>query len=65
MDEIKDGLRYLFQTKNDLTLAVSASGHGGMDAVISNLIEPGEVALVDTSGFWGFRAADMSKRYGR
>lgn len=26
MDEIKDGIRYAFQTKNDVTLAVSASG---------------------------------------
>ncbi|KAJ8984921.1 hypothetical protein NQ317_012167 [Molorchus minor] len=64
MDEIKEGLRYVFQTKNDLTLAVSASGHGGMEAVFSNLVEPGEKVLVAVSGIWGSRAADMARRYG-
>uniref|UniRef100_A0A6M2DD09 Alanine--glyoxylate aminotransferase n=1 Tax=Xenopsylla cheopis TaxID=163159 RepID=A0A6M2DD09_XENCH len=64
MDDIKEGIRYVFQTRNALTLAVSASGHGGMEAVLCNLLEPGELVLIAVSGIWGLRAADMARRYG-
>ncbi|VEN49193.1 unnamed protein product [Callosobruchus maculatus] len=35
MDDIKEGIQYAFQTKNELTLAISGSGHTGMEAVFS------------------------------
>jgi alanine-glyoxylate transaminase/serine-glyoxylate transaminase/serine-pyruvate transaminase len=44
MDDIKEGVRYVFQTTNPLTLIVSTSGHGGMEAVLCNLLETGDVA---------------------
>lgn len=64
MDEIKVGLQYVFQTKNRLTLALSASGHGGMEASIGNLLEPGETILIVKTGIWGERANDMANRIG-
>ncbi|XP_066993748.1 alanine--glyoxylate aminotransferase [Anabrus simplex] len=64
MDEIKEGLQYVFQTKNSLTLAISTSGHGGMEAAMCNLIEPGDTVLIAVNGIWGERAADMAGRYG-
>lgn len=64
MDEIKAGLQYVFQTNNRLTLALSASGHGGMETCLTNLLEPGETVLVVKSGIWGERAADMANRVG-
>lgn len=64
MDEIKAGLRYAFQTSNKLTLAVSASGHGGMEASIGNVLERGEKILIVKAGLWGERAADMAARLG-
>ncbi|XP_076760798.1 alanine-glyoxylate aminotransferase [Xylocopa sonorina] len=64
MDEIKAGLQYVFQTKNRLTLALSASGHGGMEACLVNLLEPGDSILVVKCGIWGERAADMATRIG-
>lgn len=64
MDEIKCGIQYVFQTKNELTLAVSATGHGGMEAAMCNLVEPGDTVLVAVNGLWGTRAADMATRYG-
>lgn len=64
MDEVKLGIQYVFQTKNQLTLAVSASGHGGMEAAMCNLVEPGDNVLVAVNGLWGIRAADMATRYG-
>ncbi|XP_066155900.1 alanine--glyoxylate aminotransferase [Euwallacea fornicatus] len=64
MDEIKKGLQYMFQTKNKLTLCVSASGHAGMETVLCNLVEPGDKVLVLVNGIWGKRAVDMAQRYG-
>ncbi|CAL7935601.1 unnamed protein product [Xylocopa violacea] len=64
MDEIKAGLQYVFQTKNRLTLALSASGHGAMEACLVNLLEPGDRILIVKSGIWGERAADMATRIG-
>eukprot|EP00057_Strongylocentrotus_purpuratus_P024240 XP_011678714.1 PREDICTED: serine--pyruvate aminotransferase, mitochondrial isoform X2 [Strongylocentrotus purpuratus] len=64
MDDIKKGLQYVFQTKNELTFAVSGSGHCGMEAAMMNLIEPGDVILVASNGIWGERIADLGKRLG-
>lgn len=33
MDDIKEGLKYVFQTRNPLTICISASGHGGMEGI--------------------------------
>ncbi|XP_071878367.1 alanine-glyoxylate aminotransferase [Bombus fervidus] len=64
MDEIKEGLQYVFQTNNRLTLALSVSGHGGMEACLTNLLEPGETVLIVQHGIWGKRAANMATRIG-
>jgi len=64
MDEIQDGLRYTFQTDSKNVLLVSGTGHAGMEACITNLVEPGETILVGNKGIWGARVADMAGRYG-
>ena len=64
MDEIQEGLRYVFQTKSKYTLAVSGTGHAGMEAAIANLVEPGETVVVGNKGIWGERVADMADRFG-
>lgn len=64
MDEIKDGLRYIFQTGNAATMCISASGHAGMEASLTNVVEEGDVVLVGSTGIWGQRAADMARRAG-
>ena len=63
MDEVKAGIQYAFQTKNALTLALSATGHAGMEAVMANLLEEGDTILIAENGIWGQRAEDMAKRY--
>ena len=65
MDDCKAGLQYAFQTKNKMTLAVSSTGHAGMECVMTNLIERGDVVLIANNGIWGERAADMAKRQGK
>lgn len=64
MDDIKEGVRYLFQTNNIATFCLSASGHGGMEATLCNLLEDSDVILIGHTGHWGDRAGDMATRYG-
>jgi len=64
MDDCKEGIRYAFQTENALTLAVSSTGHAAMEAVMTNMLEEGDVVLVAENGIWGQRAGDMAQRQG-
>ena len=62
MDEIQSGIRYIFQTQNQMTFAVSGTGHAGMECCLVNLVEPQDSVCVVNSGIWGERCADMVKR---
>lgn len=64
MDEVKEGIQYAFQTKNEWTFAISGTGHAAMEASVANLLEAGDVALVCQNGIWGQRLADMVERNG-
>ncbi|XP_016059105.1 PREDICTED: serine--pyruvate aminotransferase [Miniopterus natalensis] len=64
MDEIKQGIQYVFQTRNRLTLAISGSGHSGLEAALFNILEPGDSFLVGVNGMWGQRAAEIGERIG-
>ncbi|XP_071945590.1 alanine--glyoxylate aminotransferase-like [Antedon mediterranea] len=64
MDDIKSGMQYAFQTKNNLTLAISGTGHAGMEAALVNIVEPGDVVLVGSNGIWGQRLASLAERIG-
>ncbi|XP_013395699.1 serine--pyruvate aminotransferase isoform X3 [Lingula anatina] len=63
MDEIKEGVQYAFQTQNELTLAISGTGHAGMEAAVCNMVEPKDVVVVFSAGLWGERFADMAERH--
>ncbi|XP_045111759.1 alanine--glyoxylate aminotransferase-like isoform X2 [Portunus trituberculatus] len=63
MDEVKEGLRYLFQTRSDVVCCVSGTGHAGMEATMCNLLEPKDIILIAENGIWGERAADMASRH--
>ena len=64
MDETQNLLRYVFQTENRLTMAVSGTGSAGMEAVVVNLIEPGDKMLVCVNGVFGARMVDVAERAG-
>ena len=64
MDETQSLLRYVFQTENRLTMAVSGTGSAGMEAVVVNLIEPGDKMLVCVNGVFGGRMVDVAQRAG-
>ncbi|MGH9900924.1 MAG: pyridoxal-phosphate-dependent aminotransferase family protein [Pyrinomonadaceae bacterium] len=64
MDEIQDSLRYVFETRNRLTIPVSGTGSAGMEAALVNLLEPGERAVVGVNGVFGERLLDIAGRTG-
>jgi alanine-glyoxylate transaminase/serine-glyoxylate transaminase/serine-pyruvate transaminase len=64
MDEIRDRLRQVFATSNEMTLAVSGTGSAGMETVFVNLVEPGDKVLVGRCGVFGGRMADVAARCG-
>ncbi|MEH2184422.1 alanine--glyoxylate aminotransferase family protein [Nostoc sp.] len=64
MDEIQSLLRYVWQTENSLTIAVSGTGTAAMEATIANAVEPGNVVLIGVAGYFGNRLVDMAGRYG-
>ena len=64
MNEVQDMLRQVFQTKNRLTIPIPGTGSAGMEAMLCNLIEPGDPSLFCVKGYFGLRMVDMAGRYG-
>jgi alanine-glyoxylate transaminase/serine-glyoxylate transaminase/serine-pyruvate transaminase len=64
MDEVQEMLRYLFQTKNKLTIPVSGTGSAGMEAGLANFIEPDDHVLMGVIGYFGERMVEMAGKYG-
>jgi alanine-glyoxylate transaminase/serine-glyoxylate transaminase/serine-pyruvate transaminase len=64
MDETKQLLQYVFQTKNELTFAVSAPGSAGMECCFANLVEPGDKVIVCQNGVFGGRMKENVERCG-
>ena len=64
MDEIKGLLQYVFQTKNELTLPVSAPGSAGMETVFVNLLERGDKVVICQNGVFGGRMRENAIRCG-
>ncbi|WP_445945565.1 pyridoxal-phosphate-dependent aminotransferase family protein [Shewanella sp.] len=64
MDELKSLIQYAFQTKNEMTLAISAPGSAGMEACFVNLVEPGEKVIVCRNGVFGERMRQNVERVG-
>ena len=64
MDEVKAMLQYAFQTKNDLTMPVSAPGSAGMETCFVNLVEPGDKVIVCQNGVFGGRMKENVERCG-
>src|SRR5512135_2572193 len=57
-------LRYVFQTDNQWTFALSGTGTAGMEAALANLLEPGDVVLACIHGYFGARLAEIAERLG-
>ncbi len=64
MSEVQQLLRYLFQTENEHTLAVSGTGSAAMEMAFANMVEPGETVLVPSNGYFGDRMGQVAARAG-
>lgn len=64
MDETQQLLRYVFQTKNELTLPMTGTGMLGMEACLVNMLEAGDEALICVHGAFGGRMCEIVERIG-
>ncbi len=64
MDEMKELLRYAFNTANELTMPVSAPGSAGMEMCFVNLVERGDKVIVCQNGVFGGRMKENVERCG-
>lgn len=64
MDQMKELLRYAFQTRNALTMPVSAPGSAGMETAFVNLVEPGDKVVICQNGVFGGRMKENVERAG-
>jgi len=64
MKEVQELLRYVFQTKHDMTLPISGTGSAGMESTVANVLEPGDTIMIAVNGYFGERLCDIASRYG-
>ena len=64
MDELKTLLQSAFQTRNTLTMPVSAPGSAGMETCFVNLVEPGDKVIICRNGVFGGRMQENVERCG-
>jgi serine---pyruvate transaminase len=62
-ERVLERLRDVFGTRNQV-LCFAASGTGAMESAVSNLVVPGEPALVASCGKFGERWAELCEAYG-
>lgn len=64
MDQTMDALRKVFRTANHHTIPISGTGSAGLEAIMMNLLEPGDEAIVVVNGYFGQRVAELARRTG-
>jgi alanine-glyoxylate transaminase/serine-glyoxylate transaminase/serine-pyruvate transaminase len=57
-------MRRVFQTQNTMTFPISASGTGGIETAVVNLLEPGDEAIICVNGMFSARMAEIAERTG-
>jgi aspartate aminotransferase-like enzyme len=60
---VLERLKTVFQTENEV-LTFAASGSGGMESAVANLVRPGTKVLVASCGKFGERWAELAEAYG-
>lgn len=63
LKEAVEGLKHVFQTKNDVYL-LTCSGTGAMEAAVCNLLSPGDKAITVEGGKFGERWSELCRSYG-
>lgn len=63
MKEVMEGLRWAYETKNEIFIYPS-SGTGGMEVAVVNTLSPGDKVIVLNIGNFGARFVKICKAYG-
>ncbi len=63
LGRVREGLSWLFQVEDDV-ISLAASGTGGMEAAVANLLSPGGTALAVRGGRFGERWAEICMSFG-
>ncbi|KYG69951.1 alanine--glyoxylate aminotransferase family protein [Bdellovibrio bacteriovorus] len=63
LKRVLKGIKSVFQTEQDVYLLTS-TGSGGMEALLVNVLSPGDKVIAIVSGKFGERWADMAKTFG-
>jgi aspartate aminotransferase-like enzyme len=61
--DVTQGAKRVFETGNDL-LVLTASGSGGLESAVANLVSPGDEVVAALCGNFGERFAGMAAAYG-
>jgi len=61
--EVREGLKYLFQTEQEV-LTFTATGTGAMEGAVANTLSAGDTALVVDGGKFGERWTELCNVYG-
>jgi alanine-glyoxylate transaminase/serine-glyoxylate transaminase/serine-pyruvate transaminase len=64
MGGVQELMRRVFQTQNNITFPISASGTGGIETAVVNALEPDDEAIVCVNGMFSNRMADIAERTG-
>ena len=64
MEDVCEMLREIYHTDNYMTLPLSSTGTGAMEASCVNILEQGDTAIVCRNGYFGDRLADIARRCG-
>jgi alanine-glyoxylate transaminase/serine-glyoxylate transaminase/serine-pyruvate transaminase len=62
MEDTQILMRQIFQTENRVTMPLSASGSGGIEASLVNTLEDGDEAIICVNGWFSDRMAEIAAR---
>ena len=64
MSDVQQLLKPVYGTKDGVTIVISGSGSGGMEAAVANFVEPGSKLAILANGYFCDRISEMGKRQG-
>ncbi len=64
MEDVQQSLKTAYGTTAGATLVISGTGSAGMEAAVSNFVEPGAKFAIFANGYFSDRLTEMAKRQG-
>jgi alanine-glyoxylate transaminase/serine-glyoxylate transaminase/serine-pyruvate transaminase len=64
MQDVQQLLKTVYGTKDGATLVISGTGSAGMEAAVTNFVEPGAKIAIFANGYFSDRLTEMAKRNG-